>query len=283
MFELEYNALREEKLNRYDYANKLTTDLITFSTAVGGACLAMYAIYNKENDLGGNTTILILKYMQSLLMLAPALFATVTHKHSILNSIRINLISDYLREMSSARITWEKFKTDCDVQYFDFPYDRSRKRIGDITGLCYGTTVVSLGFSYIMALIVSLNLIGESELWTPYIIASIGCPLFIYLIKLSWDNKPDAESIMREKAKQYICILIAIIPCLIMGFHLSNCKCIVKKLEEGWCLPFVFISCYSIATIHISPYNKMKDAAEKYVQLNATKLKRYVENKMMWG
>lgn len=272
MFEMEYQALREEKLNRYDYANKLTTDLITFTTAVVGAALAMYAIYNKE--FGSDNTVLILKYLQSLLMLSPALFATVTHRHSILNSIRINLISDYLREMSSAEKTWEKFKKEYDVQYFDFPYNKHNKRIGDITDLCIGTTAVSLLFSWMMALVASLDYIECDEYYNCYIILSIGCPLVIILIKLLWNNKTDTKHIICRILIYIFSFLVVLTP-LIMCFVFSAKNATVNAEGGMWLLPCSFLSIYSILVFAISPYYKEKRAAEEKVCCNACTLKEY--------
>ena len=106
---------------------------------------------------------------------------------------------------------------------------------------------------------------------------------FIYLIKLSWNNTTDCKSMMWSNIKQWICVLIAIIPIIIMGLLHGYCICINGHLKEGWQLPLAFISGYSWATIYISPYKKVKYAAEKSVEMNANKIKQYIENKMLWG
>ncbi len=149
----EYSALRQEKLYRYEYSNKLFSDTITFSSAVIAAVLGIYAFMGE--NLYTNQSIM-LEYIQLYLLFLPVLFSGITFSYSIENSIRINYISDYIRNKSSIT-AWEKRKEN--NHYFFRMYFRNgniylgtHSRVGDLLPTHMTITYVCLLISSILSI-----------------------------------------------------------------------------------------------------------------------------------
>ena len=134
---LEYQSLRSELLQRYDYANKLFTQLITFSTSVWAGALTLFTLIVRFFDtdftkLENANYIVPIEMLQIALVLLPAVFSVIIFHYSLRNSIRICLISDYLRlsihnRKQSVKKSWEHMKNKKKITYHDFNRIKSTK------------------------------------------------------------------------------------------------------------------------------------------------------------
>ena len=106
---LEFTSLREEKLFRYQYANQLTTQLLTLTAAIWTIAFAVFDLPNKSNMYDSN--IVIIEYFHAILFLFPAIFSSITFKQSLNNTVRLHLLSDYLRYSTPQNNkSWERMK-----------------------------------------------------------------------------------------------------------------------------------------------------------------------------
>lgn len=134
----EFLALRNEKLNRYDYSRSLNERLLGSTIAVWTAALSLFAIFGVI-DMASldyyqyHSFIISLECIQVILFLIPSLLSSFLFKASQANSIRIHLISDYLRHKVDNDIkTWEKMKENKNLYYFlDFKSSNEVKSCDD--------------------------------------------------------------------------------------------------------------------------------------------------------
>ena len=140
--ETEYNALREEKIFRYGYSNSVNTTLLTITLAVFSVGALMFTMStNAFEELA--------KIFFPLFFLLPCLFARICFRSLLKNSIRIGLLSEYIRSHISFKdgISWEKIKKDKEINYFLKP----DQYIGGVKEVPLCVTAVSLLFSMIIA------------------------------------------------------------------------------------------------------------------------------------
>ena len=140
--ETEYNALREEKIFRYGYSNSVNTTLLTITLAVFSVGALMFTMStNMFEELA--------KIFFPLFFLLPCLFARICFRSLLKNSIRIGLLSEYIRThiLFKDGISWEKIKKEKEINYFLKP----DQYIGGVKEVPLCVTAVSLIFSMIIA------------------------------------------------------------------------------------------------------------------------------------
>ena len=138
--EAEYNALRGEKIFRYGYANSVNTTLLTLTLAVFSVGGLLFTSSNE--DFTG-----IAEIFFPLFFLIPCLFARIGFKSLVKNSVRIGLLSEYMREhLFKNENAWECIKGDDKLNYFMEP----KKYIGGVKEVPQCVSVVSILFSAII-------------------------------------------------------------------------------------------------------------------------------------
>lgn len=112
--------LYEDKRYRREYANKLSSGILTFAGTVFAVALTCISIIYKGNtgDLNG-----LLQYLCTLFFLFPALCSIMTYKFYLENSVRIDTISAYQFEIAKEDITWEKAKKNANLNYYYDEYN----------------------------------------------------------------------------------------------------------------------------------------------------------------
>lgn len=140
--ETEYNALREEKIFRYGYSNSVNTSLFTITLAVFSVGALLFTMSTDKFDE-------LAKIFFPLFFLLPCLFARIGFYSLLRNSVRIGLLSEYMRShlTFNDNISWEKIKKHRRINYF---LD-SKKYIGGVKEVPECITAISLIFSAIIA------------------------------------------------------------------------------------------------------------------------------------
>ena len=137
--EAEYNALRAEKIYRYGYANSVNTALLTLTLAVFSVGALLFTSSNKPFEG-------IAEIFFPLFFLIPCLFARIGFKSLVKNSVRIGLLSEYMRKhLFKNQCSWECLKND-KMNYFM----ESKKYIGGVKEVPLCVSAVSILFSSII-------------------------------------------------------------------------------------------------------------------------------------
>ena len=119
--EAEYNALRAEKIYRYGYANSVNTALLTLTLAVFSVGGLLFT--SSKNTFEG-----IAEIFFPLFFLIPCLFARIGFRSLVKNSVRIGVLSEYMRQhLFKGQRSWECLKND-KFNYFMEP----QKYIGGV-------------------------------------------------------------------------------------------------------------------------------------------------------
>lgn len=139
--ETEYNALREEKIFRYSYSNSVNTTLLTVT-------LAVFSVGGLLFSISEDTFVELAKIFFPLFFLLPCVFARIAFYSLLRNSVRIGLLSEYMRSHISFEnnYSWEKIKKERKINYFLDP----EKYIGGVKEIPLCITVVSIIFSAII-------------------------------------------------------------------------------------------------------------------------------------
>ena len=144
----EYEALRAEKLFRYEYSNQLNTSLLTFAFTVIIAGLVLFSLVMQFGDLGENqkTISFFIEYFFAAFFLLPCFFAGINFRYTVKNSLRICQITDYVRIkiQFDDDESWESFKQDYNAHYF---YKQSC-RIGGAKDIPLCVSIVSCAISF---------------------------------------------------------------------------------------------------------------------------------------
>jgi len=175
--ETEYNALREEKLFRYGYSNSVNTTLLTITLAVFSVGALMFTMSN-------NTFAELAEVFFPLFFLLPCLFARICFRSLLKNSIRIGLLSEYIRSHIPFNddISWEKIKKEKEINYFLNP----DQYIGGVKEVPICITAVSLIFSAIIAHYFIYQSVSDKKYFLLLILALI--PIIVAFYPLSTAN-----------------------------------------------------------------------------------------------
>lgn len=144
----EYEALRAEKLFRYEYSNQLNTSLLTFAFVVYTAGFALFSFLADSNSLS-NTMKLFVEFFFSIVFLLPCIFSKINFRYTVQNSLRIGQLTDYIREKVKFDDdeSWESFKRDYHVNYFY----RQPTGVGGAKEIPFWIDIISLVMSLIVA------------------------------------------------------------------------------------------------------------------------------------
>ena len=114
-YEAEYNALREEKIFRYGYSNQINTTLLTITLAVFSAGILWVTIGEENSKILDFANFFI-----PLFFLVPCIFAGVCFRCALRNSVRIGILSEYMRTNFEfqTKTSWEKIKQKKNINYF---------------------------------------------------------------------------------------------------------------------------------------------------------------------
>ena len=117
--------LYEDKRYRREYANKLSSGILTFAGTVFAVALTCISIIYKGNTVNDDSIVLngLLQYLCTLIFLFPALYSIMTYKFYLENSVRIDTISAYQFEIAKEDITWEKAKKNANLNYYYDEYN----------------------------------------------------------------------------------------------------------------------------------------------------------------
>ena len=117
--------LYEDKRYRREYANKLSSGILTFAGTVFAVALTCISIIYKGNTVNDDSVDLngLLQYLCTLIFLFPALYSIMTYKFYLENSVRIDTISAYQFEIAKEDITWEKAKKNANLNYYYDEYN----------------------------------------------------------------------------------------------------------------------------------------------------------------
>lgn len=148
--ETEYSSLRFEQRNRYDLANKLNSGFITFTTAVLTIGISLLVLDN--NIISDYVTsqqnypktyaagLLLIEFFVSILFMLPILYSKICFNHSLENSIRISLITDYL-DCSVSKLqqkNWDNMRRNHGILpyfYGSFGAPAPDRRVGDLSNM----------------------------------------------------------------------------------------------------------------------------------------------------
>ena len=175
----EYEALRAEKLFRYEYSNQLNTSLLTFAFTVFTAGLIIFtllfqfgglSIPNSNIDENSNynitvkdatdeeesnyqieikdnsnkddyTYVIFVEYFFACFFLLPCFFSRINFRYTVKNSLRIGQLTDYTREKIKFddNESWESFKRNFNTNYF---YQK-RYGVGGAKDIPYWINIIS--------------------------------------------------------------------------------------------------------------------------------------------
>lgn len=144
----EYEALRAEKLFRYEYSNQLNTSLLNFAFTIFTAGLALFSIIIEFGNLENaqQTIGVFIEYFFAAFFLLPCFFARINFKYTVHNSLRICQLTDYVRSKIcfDDNESWEGFKQKYRAHYF---YKQS-SRIGGAKEIPICVSLVSISISF---------------------------------------------------------------------------------------------------------------------------------------
>lgn len=102
--------LYEDKRYRREYANKLSSGILTFAGTVFAVALTCIGVIARSADSKSELNIGLLQHFCGFIFLFPAFYAIMTYKFYLENSVRIDTISAYQFETAKENVTWEKAK-----------------------------------------------------------------------------------------------------------------------------------------------------------------------------
>ncbi len=117
--------LYEDKRYRREYANKLSSGILTFAGTAFAVALTCISIIYKGGTVNDASIDLngLLQYLCTLIFLFPALYSIMTYKFYLENSVRIDTISAYQFEIAKKNITWEIAKKNANLNYYYDEYN----------------------------------------------------------------------------------------------------------------------------------------------------------------
>ena len=141
--EAEYNALREEKIFRYGYSNQINTALLTITLTIFSIGVLWFTIETRNKKM-----LEFANYIFPLFFLLPCFFAKICFRCSLRNSVRIGLLSEYLRNYSvfQSQSSWETIKQKKGLHYF---YNEKSK-IGGAKEMPICVSIASIVFSTVI-------------------------------------------------------------------------------------------------------------------------------------
>ena len=306
---LEYQALRAEKLQRYDYANKLFSQLITFTITVWAAALTLFTVFDEYNhhtiNMAEIDMVVPIEVLQVAIFLLPAIFSVIIFHYSLRNSIRICLISDYLRKSipkicGPATPSWEEMKdytdeTDTEIMtYFDFNRISVKKgfikdklpALRELYAIHAGISCISIAVSQILLFIISkrclppIPMTGPNPYYVnPYRFGFLMLCSSILLHLVGW------IPYYSKKAKEInayvisvICKMFLSITCILIIWYCSSNSFVHNKtvsVNVFWLISLVILFAVSI----VPSFHHELQRADTLIINNKSRIQHYYESK----
>lgn len=212
--EAEYHALREEKIFRYGYSNSINTTLLTLT-------LAVFSVGGLMFTMNGNNFFELAEVFFPLFFLLPCLFSCICFRYLLRNSVRIGLLSEYIRTHLNFQnnTSWEGIKKDEEIKYFMF----SKNCIGGAEDVPKCVTMVSLILSLIIAhYFIYQDLHNDSKVFIISLLALI--PLIVAFVL----HQISSTKIM-EIAIAISCLIFEIMIYVLFSFFLQEHMDVLSK------------------------------------------------------
>lgn len=244
--EAEYNALREEKIFRYGYSNSVNTTLLTITLAVFSVGALMFTMSN-------NTFAKLAEIFFPLFFLLPCLFARICFRSLLKNSVRIGLLSEYMREYLKFEkdSSWEKIKKNHKINYFM----DEKKYIGGAKEVPLCVTIVSIFFSSIIGYYPIHDLMNNYWISAIIFFLSLGIVVLLFVIYQKMNLKRIVNGIITISC----CIIVGVIvyiACVVLN---QECQVLLLLRLAIYLFPMMGV-------VFIVPnFNGEVDQAEKYL------------------
>lgn len=278
----EYEALRAEKLFRYEYSNQLNTSLLTFAFVVYTAGFALFSFLTDSDSLS-DTMKLFVEFFFSVVFLLPCIFSKINFRYTVQNSLRIGQLTDYIREKVKFDDdeSWESFKRDYHVNYFY----RQPTGVGGAKEIPFWIDIISLVMSLIVAYMNTENYLyspndeGELELiWSSKAVIFLVCMVSIITVfslihstirKCCIEYHPIATSL--------ICIFIQVVT--YVGFIIYINSLIDKFEIDFWIIFSIWLLSFNWCLSFLPRYNREIEIANSVLEYTKVKLKYSSNNK----
>lgn len=230
--EAEYYALREEKIFRYGYSNQLNTTLLTITLtifSIGIVCFSM--------DTDDPLLFEFAMYFFPVFFLIPCFFAKICFRYALRNSIRIGILSEYMRKhiKNQNEVSWETIKKDKELNYF---YKNDCK-IGGVKDLPICITIISIFISVIIGRYPTFSCINENiKLFFLMLLPLVPILLLGIEFQLSRFNNNMIQKIL--SIVMWLCFVISIY-CFVIAHHLDNYELLIKQAVYDLTLFFTVV------------------------------------------
>lgn len=237
--EAEYNALREEKLFRYNYSNQINTTLLTTTIAIFSIGILLFNIEDADSGL-----IEFARFFFPMFFLLPCVFAKICFHSALRNSMRIGLLSEYIRAFlifENYNYSWETLKQSEKVNYF---YDISEKGLNGVKDMPIRITYISIVFSAAISRYPLIKYTGWGFLNFLIMLIPLSLILLcVYLLQYKIQMKADKE------IKWWCYILIPLI--YLLAFSLSLLLNITFKTSNVDMHLFISTLLYDLTLISV--------------------------------
>lgn len=262
----EYEALRAEKLFRYEYSNQLNTSLLTFAFTVFTAGLVLFSLVVEFGNINNRSQMieLFIEYFFAIFFLLPCFFARINFKYTLNNSLRICQITDYVREKIKFDDdeSWESFKQDYKSHYFY----KQNNRIGGAKDIPCGVSVVSCVLSFLIFGIFTFLQIHPIELYLDqdfYLVLYWGIRLLLFIGTTIYVQKS------RFEIKRILYLGILITNVLLTGMFLSL---EIVDFSDCFFMGIIWAEAFHFCIFSIPQYNREIKIAELILDYTKAKL-----------
>ncbi|MBQ9080811.1 MAG: hypothetical protein IJY27_07055 [Clostridia bacterium] len=274
----EYEALRAEKLFRYEYSNQLNTSLLTFAFVVYTAGFALFSFLADSNSLS-NTMKLFVEFFFSVVFLLPCIFSKINFRYTVQNSLRIGQLTDYIREKVKFDDdeSWESFKRDYHVNYFY----RQPTGVGGAKEIPFWIDIISLVMSLIVAYMNIENylyLINDNNEIESYVVVGFVCAIGLIVICSL------LHTIIRKNCVEYhptvvccIFVFIQVIAYIIFILYINSLKCTFEL--DFWIMFSIWLLSFNWCLSFLPRYNREIEIANSVLDYTKAKLVYSSNNK----
>lgn len=238
----EYEALRAEKLFRYEYSNQLNISLLTFAFTVFTAGLLIFSILmeigkdkitptNIQDDT--QTYMVFVEYFFACFFLIPCFFSGINFRYTVKNSLRIGQITEYIREKVhfDDGESWESFKRKYHVNYFY----KKPSGIGGARDIPLWINIISCAMSLIIGIfgivVIDINtrkFLTDNTWWVAFYCLGVALLLIMYKF---------LQPIIPVKHQWWVQLIIlakALIPLFICYFKSKDEMLVQKIIISVW-------------------------------------------------
>lgn len=280
----EYEALRAEKLFRYEYSNQLNTSLLTFAFTVFTAGLLIFTLLFEfggilktgEVESVGDSQIYIVfvEYFFACFFLLPCFFSKINFRYTVKNSLRIGQLTDYMRERVyfDDGESWESFKRDYGVNYFY----KKPSGVGGAKDIPFWINTISCGLSIAVGAIGIYNLgtntnifLQENLKW--HLLYGSSVCLFTFLAKILEPIIPMNKRLIGATAL----VVVEIV------FGVGYTKVVESNCVEQMVIILVWFMLLICCIMSTPQYEKEIELANCVLEYTRAKLRYKKSNKML--